>query len=94
MDKKCPDFKTKYNRCESLLSLEFALLEVVLHQEVLQDLVKYATDLQVQIEDIQPLNAKSLEVVGSGSTLKRTLSTLSDGLMGHSSSSNLKMSKY
>ncbi|GJQ73818.1 hypothetical protein Trydic_g18756, partial [Trypoxylus dichotomus] len=84
VNKKCPDFKSKYNLCESLLSLEFALLNINLHQEVLLELVKYTNDIQVQLEDMQALSVTKAST-DSKQTLKRTISSISDTLAARSS---------
>ncbi|KAI4459978.1 vacuolar protein sorting-associated protein vps13 [Holotrichia oblita] len=80
VDKKCPDFKTTYNCCESMLSFEFALIKIVLHQEVLLELVKFTSDLQVQLEELQ----NTVDTFRA-SDFKRRLSSISDTLVVRSS---------
>ncbi|KRT85331.1 hypothetical protein AMK59_1583, partial [Oryctes borbonicus] len=93
VNKNCPEFRTKYNLCESLLTLEFAILKITLHQEVLLELVKYTSDLQVQLEDLQSHSTASASV-DSKQKLKRTLSNISDNLGVRSSVNLMKKSLH
>lgn len=51
VEKVCPEFKTIYNSCESKVTMHFATLTLLLHLEALKSIMKYATDLQSQIEE-------------------------------------------
>lgn len=53
VNRSSPEFHSKYQSCEAKLSLEFTSLNVVLHQEGLQSLLKFTTELQMQIEDLR-----------------------------------------
>lgn len=52
MDKKSPEFHSIYHSCESNLFLEFSSLNVLLHQESLQELMTFAMDVQTDLNDI------------------------------------------
>ncbi|XP_071050774.1 intermembrane lipid transfer protein Vps13-like [Onthophagus taurus] len=51
-DEKSPDFATIYKSTEILLSVEIEVVKVKLQQEILQNLVKYATGLEIHIEEL------------------------------------------
>lgn len=56
VDKKSPEFHSKYHSCESNLFLHFACLNVLLHQESLQELMKFLIDTQNDLNEI--MNSK------------------------------------
>lgn len=53
VDKKSPEFHSKYNSCESTLALKFDCLSMVLHQEALLTLIRRVTDMQTEINTIK-----------------------------------------
>lgn len=63
-----------------MLVFEFALIKIVLHQEVLLELVKFTSDLQVHLEDLQNIVDTS-----NAPDFKRRLSSLSETIVVHSS---------
>lgn len=56
MDKKSPEFHSKYHSCESSLYLHFSSLNVLLHQESLQELMKFSIETQNDLNEI--INSK------------------------------------
>lgn len=77
MNKKSPEFHSKYKSCETELSLRFAKIDIILHQEALQELLKIFSDLQAQIEDVKGVS--SVTTIQSN-RLKRTLSNFSESI--------------
>lgn len=47
---KSPEFHSKYGSCEQRLLLNFTTLELLLHQEAIQELMKVVNDLQSRLE--------------------------------------------
>lgn len=58
MDKSSPEFHSKYHSCESNLFLEFSSLNMLLHLESLQELIKFAMDVQSDLNDIMSAKPK------------------------------------
>lgn len=77
MDTKSPEFHSKYHSCESNLFLEFSSLNLLLHQESLQELMKFAMDLQADLNDTMAINIKPVKSKGPRSSLSKQLSVVS-----------------
>lgn len=58
VDKTTPDFITKYKSIEQLAQINFATLNVILHQENILHIMEIANQLQRKVESITQRNAK------------------------------------
>lgn len=77
-DKLSPEFNTKYNSVEQLMVANFEVLDIVLHQECLQRLLKMANDFQKRM-DVILLNLKPRDRYASaadGDGLKHKLQAI------------------
>lgn len=77
-DKLSPEFNTKYNSIEQLMVANFEVLDVVLHQECLQRLLKMANNFQKRL-DLILLNVKPHDryaFAGEGDGLKHKLQVI------------------
>ncbi|XP_017782476.1 PREDICTED: vacuolar protein sorting-associated protein 13C isoform X2 [Nicrophorus vespilloides] len=98
VDKKSPDFVTKYEACEALLSVDFAILALRLHQEGLQDLMRFANDLQCQLNDItekprQKSRISRLSSTSSSTSRRRSGSLHRLSVISHISEKQLNIRK-
>lgn len=73
VDSKSPDLHSVYKSCETSLNLNFAVLNIILHQEGLLSIIAFATALQDEITHIME-NKKTDRVAYAG----RRLSSISE----------------
>lgn len=90
VDKKSPEFHSKHKSCEALLSLQFTSLNVILHQEALHSILKFATELQLQVDDILNTSSKVRNAMNAVASVERTrrLSSITETVV-----SNVKQSR-
>lgn len=79
VNKNSPEFHSKYHSCEVLLTLEIKKLDLFLHQEGIQEIMKFVSELQSQLKLLENDPTEMLEKQSS-EILKRTLSTLSENM--------------
>ncbi|KAF2903862.1 hypothetical protein ILUMI_02321 [Ignelater luminosus] len=76
VDKKSPEFHSKHQSCESKLNLEFSSLNMVLHQEGLQSLLKFTTELQMQVEDLRKPSSTTVVTTTAAVTTPGSLTSV------------------
>lgn len=71
VDKKSPEFHSRYGSCEQRLDLEFTTLNANLHKESLQALIKFGNDLNAQMQE-------TLQAPAANASFPKVVSSISD----------------
>lgn len=71
VDKKSPEFHSRYGSCEQRLDLEFTTLNANLHKESLQALIKFGNDLNAQVQE-------TLKAPAANANLPKVVANISD----------------
>lgn len=76
-DKKSPDFRTKHRSTEQYLQVDFSILKLVLHKELLVKLMTLATGLQQKLSEVSaPLELQSGDRIGDAGSLRESRPTI------------------
>lgn len=69
-EKKSPDFKTKHRSTEKYLQVDFSILKLVLHKELLLKVMTLAKDLQQKLLEVSGPSDLSVDRIGDAGSLK------------------------
>nr|XP_022907872.1 vacuolar protein sorting-associated protein 13-like [Onthophagus taurus] len=92
VDKKSPDFASTFKSTETLLSIEVDVVKIKLHQEILQSLVKYVNDLQIQCDEVLR-DDKPVRLRASSSSVKMARKSLNKMLSASQAHIDYKKSR-
>lgn len=69
-DKKSPDFKTKHRSTEQFIQVDFSILKLVLHKELLLKVMKLNAFLQQRMAEVSPSENSFADRIGDAGSLK------------------------
>ncbi|KAL5288954.1 hypothetical protein ACFFRR_009268 [Megaselia abdita] len=70
-DKKSPEFKTKHRSTEQYLQVDFSILKLVLHKELLLNVMRLAAVLQQKLLDVSgPSDTLSVDRIGDAGSIR------------------------